>query len=234
MLGDRSAPICITSPAPRPPISSSELMPIVASLAADSASVAATPHTNPFSLAHANHGPHTVLSLRNVAWCPTTISPLRALVNITFTRRGSARKPTLPFPLARVHVNTMTSFSLPWNPSTVDTSSASSESGAGGASKRVRRSRCRPVKSVLIARTCAAYGVTIPISHGNTSWPAMSFFTMFTIFCASAGLVCEDPSLRSTPSGTSTNASGTAGTGQSKPIGALRAEGGVPESSSPL
>mmetsp|Transcript_3155 Transcript_3155/g.12668 ORF Transcript_3155/g.12668 Transcript_3155/m.12668 type:complete len:306 (+) Transcript_3155:4231-5148(+) len=234
MFGASKAPICITSPAPRPPISSSELMPIVAKRAAESASVAATPHTKPFSLAHANQGPHTSASRRSVLWCPTTIKPRRARVNITFTRRGSAKKPTLPFAFARVHVNTMTSFSRPWNPSTVETSRASIESGAGGASKRVRRSRWFPLSNLLIARTCAAYGVTMPMSHGNTSWPATSFFTTFTIFCASAGFVCDDPSLRSTPSGTSTKAKGTAGTGQSNPIGARRALGGVPDKSSPL
>eukprot|EP00982_Pelagococcus_subviridis_P003498 26343-Pelagococcus_subviridis.AAC.3 len=64
------------------------------------------------------------------------------------------------------------------------------------------------------------------MSAGRTSWPWHSFFTMLTIFCASTGFVCEDPSDRSYPSGTSTNAIGTAGTGQSNPIGALRALGG--------
>ena len=80
----------------------------------------------------------------------------RARVSMTLTRRGSAKNPTFPFGLARVHVNTITSFSRPWKPSTVDTSSASSESGGGGASNRVRRSRWLPLSSRLMARTCAA------------------------------------------------------------------------------
>ena len=61
----------------------------------------------------------------------------------------------------------------------------------------------------------------MPMSAGNTrSCPPTSFLATLTIFCASTGLVCDDPSLRSYPSGTSTKASGTAGTGQSNPMGA--------------
>mmetsp|Transcript_5101 Transcript_5101/g.18216 ORF Transcript_5101/g.18216 Transcript_5101/m.18216 type:complete len:261 (+) Transcript_5101:826-1608(+) len=230
--GDIKAPIWKVSPAPRPPISSRELIPIVASRFAASASVAAAPQMRPFSPAHASHGPHTVGSLRSVGMCPTIMRPLLARVSMTFTRRGSAKKPTLPFMFARVHVNTITSFSRPWNPSTEHTSRAWSESGGGGASKRDRRFSWFPFSSLSIARTCALYGDTIPMSAGRTSWPWHSFFTMLTIFCASTGFVCEDPSDRSYPSGTSTNAIGTAGTGQSNPIGALRALGGVPDKSS--
>ena len=117
------------------------------------------------------------------------IRPRRARVSITFTRLGSARKPTLPFGLARVQQNTMTSFSRPWNPSTEQTSRAWMVLGSAGASKRLRISGLLPLSRRLIARTCALYGVTTPISPKMTSCPAASFLTMFTIFCASTGFV---------------------------------------------
>ena len=113
------------------------------------------------------------------------------------------------------------------------TSMAASESGAAGASNLVRLTALG-CKSFLIARTCAAYGETIPISHAKTSCSAINFFTSVTTFCASIVFICEAPSDRSSPSGQSTNANGTAGTGQSNPCGARLCEGGVPESNSLL
>ena len=144
MLGASSAPICITSPAPRPPISSSELMPIVASRAAESASVAATPHTSPFSEAHASHGPQTVGSRRRACCGARRRSSRRARVSITFTRRGSAKNPTLPFAFARVHEHDHLFFPT-LEPAHRAHSSASIESGA-----EARVESCPAVRLVAV------------------------------------------------------------------------------------
>ena len=68
---------------------------------------------------------------------PTTTSFFRARVSATFMRRTSERNPTSPSALARVSETTTASFSRPWNPSTVSTSSPASTRAASSA-----RSRC--------------------------------------------------------------------------------------------
>lgn len=50
----------------------------------------------------------------SVAELPNTMSPRRARVIATFSRRASARNPTEPAGFARTALNRITSFSRPW------------------------------------------------------------------------------------------------------------------------
>mmetsp|Transcript_19818 Transcript_19818/g.53901 ORF Transcript_19818/g.53901 Transcript_19818/m.53901 type:complete len:416 (-) Transcript_19818:1698-2945(-) len=84
--------------------------------------LAPSPQMAPRAVAQLNHCCH------NASWCkvlrlPMTMHPRRARVSITFKRRQSDKKPTLPSRLFRTAQKMMTSFSWPWKPSTDSTSS---------------------------------------------------------------------------------------------------------------
>ena len=80
--------------------------------------------TDPELRAHTSQALHRRLLASVSAW-PMTISPRRARVIATFMRRASDRNPSRPCVLLRTVLNTITSFSRPWNPSIVLTSNCS-------------------------------------------------------------------------------------------------------------
>ena len=144
--------------------------------------------------------------------------PLLDLVSATFNLLPSERKPTFPSGLDLTLEKIITSFSLPWYPSTVLTSTSCIDSGIMS----------------LIARTWPAYGVTIPMS-GNSSPPSsISPINIFTTHEASTEFSFEAPSgdSNSSPS-TGRNARGASQSGQSIPAGAALSDLSTPSSSFP-
>mmetsp|Transcript_77027 Transcript_77027/g.225912 ORF Transcript_77027/g.225912 Transcript_77027/m.225912 type:complete len:322 (+) Transcript_77027:163-1128(+) len=84
--------------------------------------LAPSPQMAPLAVAHESHCCHSGSETR-VLRLPMTMQPRLARVSITFRRRQSAKKPTLPSLLFRTAQKMMTSFSCPWKPSTDSTSS---------------------------------------------------------------------------------------------------------------
>ena len=82
-----------------------------------------SPTTNPFLSIHPIHA-HQSSSHLNVSRFPTTIIPSFALVSDTFNLRESFRNPRSPRELLRTVEMTISGFSLPWKPSTVETSTS--------------------------------------------------------------------------------------------------------------
>mmetsp|Transcript_7350 Transcript_7350/g.11980 ORF Transcript_7350/g.11980 Transcript_7350/m.11980 type:complete len:252 (-) Transcript_7350:1830-2585(-) len=85
---------------------------------------------------------------------PTITIPRRARVSMTFKRRQSAKKPTVPSLLLLTAENIMRSFSRPWKLSTEATSRSSGSASSGIIFLMTRFNNF----------TCARYGVTTPIS----------------------------------------------------------------------
>mmetsp|Transcript_46505 Transcript_46505/g.129633 ORF Transcript_46505/g.129633 Transcript_46505/m.129633 type:complete len:236 (+) Transcript_46505:349-1056(+) len=83
---------------------------------------ALSPQIAPRAVAHFSHSCQRGSWLR-VVLLPMTMQPRRARVSMTFKRRQSDKKPTLPSRLLRTAQKIITSFSWPWKPSTDSTSS---------------------------------------------------------------------------------------------------------------
>mmetsp|Transcript_54287 Transcript_54287/g.150617 ORF Transcript_54287/g.150617 Transcript_54287/m.150617 type:complete len:263 (-) Transcript_54287:609-1397(-) len=108
--------------------------------------------------------------LSHVGTLQSTTHKRFARVSATFSRRQSDVKPTSPLLLARTRLNMITSRSLPWNASTVETCVAIlADCGS------VRR----------ISETCAPYGEITPMSEGPMP-PFMSMLTTHSAHSASS------------------------------------------------
>mmetsp|Transcript_126663 Transcript_126663/g.270232 ORF Transcript_126663/g.270232 Transcript_126663/m.270232 type:complete len:426 (-) Transcript_126663:1057-2334(-) len=83
--------------------------------------LALSPQMAPRAVAHKSHCCQSGSDTK-VLRLPITMQPRLARVSITFSRRQSDKKPTLPSLLFRTAQKMMTSFSCPWKPSTDSTS----------------------------------------------------------------------------------------------------------------